>query len=281
MNPSFLTDFDQDQLPFHPELRRAALAALLQTECTAKQDAVATLWQQWQAGKLWLDRSAPLTAPPAVPGRPLRPELVSPLDVKSRSMRTAEGRAALIHALAHIEFNAINLALDAIWRFPSLPDAFYADWLQVAHEEAFHFSLLAGHLQALGFAYGDFPAHNSLWDMAEKTQGDVLARIALVPRTMEARGLDAVPAVRAKLAQAGDQAAAEILDLILRDEVGHVAIGNRWYAWLCEQRGVDTIATFAELVQRHKAPVMRGPFNFDARRAAGFTEEELQLISAG
>lgn len=281
MNSSFQSDFDEDQLRFHPELRRAALAALLQTDCAAKQSAVATLWQQWRAGNLLLDRAGQLHAPENVPGRPPRPQLVSPLAVKSRSMRTAEGRAVLIHALAHIEFNAINLALDAIWRFPQLPDAFYADWLQVAQEEAYHFSLLAGHLQTLGFTYGDFPAHNSLWDMAQKTQADVLARIALVPRTMEARGLDAVPAVRAKLAQAGDQAAADILDIILHDEVGHVAIGNRWYAWLCDQRGVDTITTFADLVLRYKAPVMRGPFNFDARRAAGFTEEELRLISAG
>ncbi len=193
-------------------------------------------------------------------------------------MRTEEGRAALIHALAHIEFNAINLALDAIWRFPGMPEAFYADWLQVAGEEAYHFWLLASHLQALGFAYGDFPAHNSLWDMAEKTQADILARIALVPRTMEARGLDAAPPVRNKLAQAGDRAAAEILDIILRDEIGHVAIGNRWYGWLCEQRGLDPIATYARLASEFKAPVMRGPFNMEARRAAGFTDDELALM---
>ena len=184
----------------------------------------------------------------------------------------------MIHALAHIEFNAINLALDAVWRFPSMPDVFYGDWMQVAAEEAYHFSLLDAHLRALGYAYGDFTAHNSLWDMAEKTRGDVLARIALVPRTMEARGLDAAPPVRAKLAQAGDQPAAEILDIILRDEVGHVLIGNRWFGWLCEQRGLDPIATFADLATRYKAPPMRGPFNMEARKAAGFSDEELKLF---
>lgn len=214
-----------------------------------------------------------------IPGRPARPELVSPLQVKHRSMGTPEGRAALIHALAHIEFNAINLALDALWRFASMPRDFYADWLQVADEEAYHFTLLADHLATLGHAYGDFTAHNALWDMAESTKGDVLARIALVPRTLEARGLDAAPPVRAKLAQAGDQAAAEILDIIMRDEVGHVLIGNRWFNWLCEQRQLDPVAIFAQLCQRHRAPPLRGPFNLAARRAAGFSDEEMLMFT--
>jgi uncharacterized ferritin-like protein (DUF455 family) len=165
-----------------------------------------------------------------------------------------------------------------IWRFPHMPEAFYVDWLKVADEEAYHFSLLEAHLQVLGCAYGDFTAHNSLWDMAEKTKDDILARIALVPRTMEARGLDAAPPVRNKLAQAGDHAAAAILDIIMRDEIGHVAIGNRWYGWLCEQRRLDPIATFSRLTVEFKAPVMRGPFNMEARRAAGFTEAELALM---
>jgi uncharacterized ferritin-like protein (DUF455 family) len=194
-------------------------------------------------------------------------------------MRTVEGRDAMIHALAHIEFNAINLALDAIWRFPLMPRDYYADWLRVATEEALHFSLLNAHLLQSGFRYGDFPAHNSLWDMAEKTQDDVLARIALVPRTLEARGLDASPAVRAKLAQAGDLAAAEILDIILRDEIGHVAIGNRWYAWLCATRGLEPVATYAALAAQYKAPPLRGPFNLEARRAAGFSEAELDALT--
>ena len=164
-----------------------------------------------------------------IPGCPLKPTLVSPLKLPKRSMRTVEGRAALIHALAHIEFNAINLALDAIWRFDGLPEKYYIDWLKVASEEAKHFSLLNAHLNTLGFAYGDFAGHDSLWEMVDRTKGCVLARMALVPRTMEARGLDALPALRAKLAQAGDLRAAAILDITLQDEIGHVLVGNNWF----------------------------------------------------
>jgi len=262
------------------DLRQAALYWLQVADPHAKAAGVRTLSTRWADGELQLDTRAILTPEWAIPGKPLRPELVPPLEVKHRSMRTPEGRAALVHALAHIEFNAINLALDALWRFPGMPEDYYADWLTVATEEALHFSLLSAHLQTLGFAYGDFPAHNSLWDMAEKTCGDILARIALVPRTLEARGLDASPPVRAKLAQAGDTAAAEILDIILRDEIGHVAIGNRWYGWLCEQRSLDPIATYAALAIRYKAPPLRGPFNLEARRAAGFSDAELAALQS-
>jgi uncharacterized ferritin-like protein (DUF455 family) len=261
------------------ELRRAALHCLSIADAEPKAEGIKALVQAWQRGDIELDSEAVLAPRQPIPGRPVRPELVPPLAVKHRSMRTIEGRAALIHALAHIEFNAINLALDAIWRFPLMPRDYYADWLRVAAEEALHFSLLNAHLLQSGFRYGDFPAHNSLWDMAEKTQDDVLARIALVPRTLEARGLDASPAVRAKLAQAGDLAAAEILDIILRDEIGHVAIGNRWYAWLCATRGLEPVATYAALAAQYKAPPLRGPFNLEARRAAGFSEAELDALT--
>jgi uncharacterized ferritin-like protein (DUF455 family) len=169
----------------------------------------------------------------------------------------------------------VNLALDAVWRFPGMPPDYYADWLRVAAEEALHYTLLAEHLVRLGHAYGDFPGHDSLWEMVAKTTGDVLARMALVPRTLEARGLDAIPPLRAKLAQAGDVEAAAILDIILRDEVGHVEIGNRWYGWLCAQRGLDLESTYDELARRYEAPVLRGPFNLEARRRAGFSEAEL------
>ena len=173
--------------------------------------------------------------PSGLPGRPDRPELVEPRKLGRRSMQSPEGRAVLLHALAHIEFNAINLALDAVWRFGGMPAAFYTDWLKVAAEEAHHFSLLVARLAEFGHAYGDFPAHDGLWDMCERTRGDVLARMALVPRTLEARGLDASPPIRARLQQAGDHASAAILDVILRDEIGHVLIGNRWFRHLCEQ----------------------------------------------
>ena len=226
-----------------------------------------------------LDVHAILTSSQTIPGRPARPELVAPRHVKRRAMNTTEGRAALIHALVHIEFNAINLALDAIWRFRDMPRDYYADWLKVADEEALHFSLLAEHLQGMGYAYGDFTGHNSLWEMVDKTRNDVLARMALVPRTMEARGLDAVPAMRSKLVQAGDMKAAGILDIILTDEIAHVAIGNRWYAYLCEQRSLDPIATYASLAREYAAPILRGPFNLPARRAAGFSELELAALT--
>jgi uncharacterized ferritin-like protein (DUF455 family) len=264
----------------HPiELRAEALQCLLESDPHAKTAGVAALAQAQAAGAAVVDTQAAMASSGAIPGRPARPELVPPRLVGRRSMATVEGRAMLVHALAHIEFNAVNLALDALWRFPGMPDAYYLDWLQVAKEEAYHFSLLAGHLRALGYAYGDFPGHDSLWEMVEKTRGDALARMALVPRTLEARGLDAIPPLRAKLAQAGDMAAAAILDIILRDEVGHVEIGNRWYQYLCQLQGLEPRATYDELVVRYKAPVLKGPFNLEARRRAGFTELELARLA--
>lgn len=261
------------------ELRQAALQALACQQPAPKLKAVQMLWRQWQAQAMTLAPECRLAEPAGIPGRPEQPELVPPRELKHRSMVTVAGRAALLHALAHIEFNAINLALDAIWRFPEMPPAYYSDWLLVAQEEALHFSLLQAHLQSQGYDYGDFAGHDSLWEMVEKTKADVLARMALVPRTLEARGLDASPALRAKLAQAGDAGAAAILDIILRDEIGHVAIGNRWYRWLCQQRGLEPMATYAILTRQYRAPALRGPFNLAARRAAGFTEAELASLT--
>ena len=260
------------------ELRAAALTWLMESDATRKAAGVRELAKLWAAGGMNLDVHAELIAPSAIPGRPERPELVLPKDLPHRSMVTPEGRATLVHAMTHIEFNAINLALDALWRFADMPAEYYTDWLRVADEEAQHFTMLAEHLRSLGYAYGDFPGHNSLWEMANKTTGDVLARIALVPRTMEARGLDATPKVRAKLAQAGDHQAAAIMDIILREEVGHVQIGNRWYGYLCAQRGLEPIATYAQLAKQYAAPMLRGPFNLEARRAAGFSEAELAAL---
>jgi uncharacterized ferritin-like protein (DUF455 family) len=257
------------------ELRTIALQCLLETDPLAKTVAVAAMAQGFHAGGWDVDNSAELSVPGTIPGRPERPELVAPRLVGRRSMATAEGRAMLVHALAHIEFNALNLALDALWRFPGLPAEYYSDWLRVATEESIHFSMLSTHLQVLGYQYGDFPAHDSLWEMVAKTCGDVLARMALVPRTLEARGLDAIPPLRAKIAHAGDLAAAKILDIILADEVGHVEIGNRWYNYLCEQRSLEPIATYVQLAAQYQAPAMKGPFNLEARRRAGFTEAEL------
>lgn len=227
-----------------------------------------------------LDPTETLIAPGPLPGRTEHPRLVHPSQLKTRAVGTLEGRAGLIHALTHIEANAINLALDMVWRFANMPTDFYLDWWQVAQEEALHFELLNAHLKQMGFAYGDFPAHDGLWDMAERTKTDLLARLALVPRTLEARGLDATPAVRNRLVSVGDMAAASILDIILRDEIGHVATGNRWYRHLCDARQLDAVDTYAALAARYQAPALKGPFNLQARRAAGFTEAELAVLQA-
>jgi uncharacterized ferritin-like protein (DUF455 family) len=227
-----------------------------------------------------IDAAPMFEAPDDLPGRPEKPPLVSAREVPSRTPFTPEGRAALIHSIAHIEFNAINLALDAAFRFTHMPVAFYVDWLRVASEEALHFSLLRGHLLSLGHDYGDFNAHDGLWAMTQRTSGDVVARMALVPRTLEARGLDATPPLQAKFAKAGDARAVEILDVILRDEVGHVAIGNHWYRWLCERDGLDPVSHYAELTRRHEAPKLRPPFNWPAREAAGFTPDEMARLNA-
>ena len=260
-------------MPMTRTLRNEALSLLLESDPARKA-----------AGALALDLELPMDAareilePPGIPGRPARPVLVPHAQIRQRGVGTIEGRAALVHAIAHIELNAIDLALDAVWRFAGLPDSFYRDWAGVAREEALHFTLLRDHLHRLGYAYGDFPAHAALWEMAERTRGDVLARIALVPRTLEARGLDASPAVKAKLLGAGDAAGAAIIDRILHDEIGHVAIGNRWFRWLCDRRGLDPVETYAELAAHHAAPRPRGPFNIEARRAAGFSEAELARL---
>jgi uncharacterized ferritin-like protein (DUF455 family) len=262
-------------------LRPRALHALCLCDPDEKTRAVHALWAE--SGALPLDAAATLS-PPAdrpLPGRPVRPSLVEPAQVPTRSPHTPGGLAALLHAIAHIEFNAINLALDAVWRFSGMPDAFYLDWLRVADEEATHFGLLRDHLRSLGHDYGDFDAHDGLWAMCVKTQDDVTARMALVPRTLEARGLDATPLIQAKLRQARTPEAlraVDILDVILRDEIGHVAIGNRWYAHLCAQQGLDPIAHYRQLARQHAAPRLRPPFNEAARRQAGFSTEELEYL---
>ena len=255
------------------ELRHLALRALATGDVPAKLAAVAAI-----AVDVALDCDGQIDAADALPGRPVRPQLIAPKAVPPRGLGSVEGRAALIHALAHIEFNAINLALDVVWRFAAMPPDFYREWMQVAREEAHHFSLLQAHLKTLGYDYGDFSAHNGLWEMAEKTKGDLLARLALVPRTLEARGLDVSPAIRQKLASIGDPAGAAILDVILRDEIGHVAVGNFWYRQVCAQRGLDPLTTFATMAAIHNAPKQRGPFNVKARLAAGFEQAEIDAL---
>ncbi|MCL2658512.1 MAG: ferritin-like domain-containing protein [Betaproteobacteria bacterium] len=257
-------------------LETAALAALMCCEPAAKCAATLRLADDWRAGRL--RRAADKEFAPqriATPGRPAKPELVPPDAVPRRSPFTPVGHAALLHSIVHIEFNAINLALDCVLRFPAMPDAFVDDWLRVAAEEVHHFDLLAARLADLGYAYGDFPAHNGLWEMAVKTDADVLARMALVPRVLEARGLDATPPIVAKLKTAGDLQTVAVLDVVLRDEVGHVAIGDKWFRYVCAQRGIAPEAEYLRLIELFDAPMPRPPLNCEARLAAGFSEAEL------
>ncbi len=275
------------------DLRAQALAALCEADIERKR--ALTLALHAAAEQLPLDTQAELTPPSfahddhrTLPGRPERPRLVPPKAVAQRSPFTPEGRAALIHAICHIEFNAINLALDAVWRFAGMPRQFYLDWLRVAAEEAYHYGLLRDHLLTLPhpeagqrWDYGDFDAHDGLWTMCTRTAHDITARMALVPRTLEARGLDATPQIQAKLRRVGTAdalVAVGLLDIILRDEVGHVEIGNRWYRWLCERAGQDPVALYGELVLRHQAPPLRPPFNEAARLRAGFSRQELDYL---
>ena len=257
--------------------RQAALAILCLSDPLAKAAQARALFAELDPDAI--DPAELLEAPTGLPGRPPLPRLLHAKDIPTRTPFTLLGRAAMLHAVTHIEFNAINLALDAVWRFAGMPPAYYRDWLRVASEEALHFTLLHAHLQSLGFAYGAFDAHDGLWAMTERTAHDVTARMALVPRTLEARGLDAAPPMQAKLRRAGDVRAVEILDVILRDEVGHVAIGNHWYRWLCARDGFDPVALYAELTVRYQAPRLRPPFNHAARLAAGFTDAEIALLT--
>ena len=252
-------------------------AALLATDPSTKCALTQSLQQAALAGELQWDSDAPCLDFTRA-GQPDKPLLVDPKQVKPRKMATTEGYAALLHAVAHIEFNAINLALDAAYRFRGIAPEFQLDWLRVAAEEAQHFCLMRERLQAHGYDYGDFEAHNYLWDMAYKTAYDPLLRMALVPRVLEARGLDVTPAMRAKIEQKGDTETCAVLDIIYRDEVGHVKVGNEWYHHLCHQRGLDALDLFKQLIQRYDLFLFRGHLNIEARERAGFSAFELSLL---
>jgi uncharacterized ferritin-like protein (DUF455 family) len=263
----------------HVGLFAAARACLVARDPDEKIALTERAAADWRAGRLRLDaESAP--EPIGEPGRPERPPLVQPRDLPKRAAKGARGRAALIHAVAHIEFNAINLAWDAVYRFRGLPADYYGDWVRVAAEEAYHFGLMRGRLRAQGQDYGDFPAHDGLWTLARRTADDPLVRMALIPRVMEARGLDVTPAMIERLRAAGDEETAACLGIILRDEVGHVAAGSRWFAYLCGQRGLDPETTYFELLQTYLGSEMRCPLNRADRSRAGFGEEELDRLEA-
>jgi len=261
------------------EMRKMAARCLLMDDVDEKLSGVRLLARQWENREVTLDSTE--TLPPVeIPGRPERPYLVRANQMPRRGFGTQEGRAIMMHAIAHIEFNAINLALDAVQRFSQMPKTFYSDWLHVALEEAYHFELIRAHLRHLGGEYGDYEAHGGLWEMCEKTAHDVLTRMALVPRVLEARGLDVTPGIQKKLTQAGDDHASSILDIILRDEIGHVAIGNHWFRYCCKQKSLDPMATFTALLAEYYPKGLMGPFNMAAREQAGFTQQEMDLLTA-
>ena len=253
--------------------------ALAECDPEAKAAAAIGIAGDLRSGALAIDELAAGPEPIRAPGRPPKPVLVPVRDVPSRGLGTAEGRAALLHAVAHIEFNAINLALDAALRFRGMPREYYLDWTSVAADEARHFRLLRTRLRELGFEYGDFAAHNGLWEMAEKSSGRCLARMALVPRLLEARGLDVTPGMIARFRALGDAASVAVLETILREEVGHVAIGSRWFAWCCAREGLEPQDTFIALLRDVARGALRGPFNLEARRAAGFEASELERLA--
>jgi len=264
-------------VPVSHSLHEAARVALAACDPTEKCALTARLKVDAEEGRLVLcSHETPL--PIAQAGRPERPVLVAPEQVPNRRLSVADGHAALLHAIAHIEFNAINLALDCVYRFRGLPDDFYLGWVHVAAEEAEHFQLVCERLNALGAAYGDFPAHNGLWEMAVKTADDPLARMALVPRVLEARGLDATPPIMAKLRGIGDARTLAVLDVILRDEIGHVAWGDRWFRYFCAQQGLDPESCYVDLIDAFEAPWPRPPLNRPARVLAGFSEAELDRL---
>lgn len=267
-----------DVVAAESDLFAAARACLDASTCEDKVALSFATAQAFSRGVLAPDPDAAPPEPIRMPGRPPRPVLVHPRELPRRGLGTPAGRAAFIHAIAHIEYNAIDLAWDAVYRFRGLPDAYYADWVGIAADEARHFALLRERLQSLDHDYGDFDAHNGLWEMAEKTAHDGLARMALVPRVLEARGLDVTPGMIVKLRALHDDATADILEIILREEVAHVAAGSRWFRWFCARDDVEPVARFRELLSEYARDVLRGPFNLDARMAAGFGEEELAAL---
>jgi len=235
--------------------------------------------QAWRNGAYGL-LSSEEALPIGEAGHPEKPPLVSPANVPRRGLGSDEGRAALIHAITHIEFNAINLAWDAVYRFRGLPKQYYDDWIRVADEEAYHFELLSKRLQSLGYQYGDFPAHNGLWAMAQKTADDPMVRMALVPRVLEARGLDVTPSMMTRLKKAGDRETVAILKIILHDEIGHVKIGSHWFKYFCDKRSLNPENTFRKLIDDYLIGELRGPFDYELRQQAGFSIEELKALEA-
>lgn len=265
-----------------------SLAALQEADPIKKAQDTIDLYSAWQrltgpqkeqvCLEVTTHRGSPDVRSLAAPGRPEKPALVNPRTLPKRGLGSIEGRIALLHSLAHIEFNAINLALDAVYRFRGMPQDYVEDWLRVAGDEGQHFLLVINRLKDLGACYGDLDAHDGLWDMARRTEHDVLVRMALVPRILEARGLDVAPPMIRKLKLNNDEDSAAILQRIYTDEITHVAVGNRWFRFVCDERNLDGCVVFKDLLKGPTSGYLKSPYNDEARFEAGFTVEEMAVI---
>ena len=257
------------------ELAHGCLLLNSPEEKTTQTDIVR---QQWLDGLLKVDHHLQINEH-CDAGWPDKPSLVEFNKLPKRSVGSAKGHASLMHSFAHIEFNAINIAWDAVYRFKNMPDEFCDDWSRIAFEEAYHFNLINDYLKSMGYEYGSFDAHRGLWEMVEDTRHDVMVRMALVPRVLEARGLDVTPDIIKKFTHHGHQEAADILSIIYRDEIGHVEVGSRWFNYLCEKRGLNSHDTFVDLIERYAVDKIRRPFNEIARLQAGFSKQEMEYLN--
>ncbi|ASQ05787.1 ferritin-like domain-containing protein [Sinorhizobium meliloti WSM1022] len=269
------------RLPQFHSLRGAAVEAIRAADLAVKTEVAQEAARRWQARTLSLRSPLDRTVPER-PGRPAKPVLTPPTQVKRRSLGSLKGRIALLHAIAHIELNAVDLALDIVARFASepVPNSFFDGWMHVAFEEAKHFRMVRQRLNDLGADYGDLPAHDGLWQAAHDTRNDLTARLAVVPLILEARGLDVTPALRAKMRETGDNESAAVLDVIYEDEKGHVAVGAKWFRFLCARQKKDPAATFQTLVRANFRGPLKPPFNDIARAEAGLTPSFYRSMTA-
>ncbi|MCO5729945.1 ferritin-like domain-containing protein [Rhizobium sp. SSA_523] len=262
-------------------LRGGTIQAIASADLDMKTELAQETARRWFARRLSL--RSPLDPPlPDRPGRPAKPELVPPKLVEKRSLHTLKGRIALLHAIAHIELNAVDLALDIVGRYATepVPHSFFDGWMQVAFEEAKHFRMVRDRLRQLGADYGDMPAHDGLWQAAHSTRNDLTARLAVVPLILEARGLDVTPALQEKMRETGDLETAAVLDVIYQDEKGHVAIGAKWFRFLCARERRDPARTFQDLVRANFRGSLKPPFNDLARAEAGLTPSFYRSLTA-
>lgn len=263
-----------------PELFQLCWGCLLQQEIEKKLDCVQQLVSLWHRGVVRVEHDAACSDLKAA-GLPAGLDLVHPSQVARRRLGTPAGRVALLHAVAHIEFSAINLALDAVYRFRNMPFEYYSDWLTVAAEECYHFTLVRHQLKKMDSDYGQLVAHNGLWEVARYSASDVLQRMALVPRVLEARGLDVTPSMIKRVDAVGDRQFADILKIIHRDEIRHVRAGSKWFHYCCTKRSLEPDATFDTILGQYKSDMnaaISGPFHRSARLNAGFSEAELEKL---